>query len=473
MELSFENSIRLLSNNYTLKGPYYTSYPAVGGWSKEFGPKEYELELDKVFLEDKNVPLSLYLHYPFCPELCTYCLCYVVISDNKDRMREFSRHLLEEIDLLIDYFKKRSIVPNVKEIHFGGGSPNVMSKDELDPLISKLKEFVDIDSLDECALEIDVRTVDREKVEYFSEKGINRISFGIQDFNHDVQVAVNRVQPIELVEKILTPDTRARFKSINFDILWGLPKQTRESFRETIKTLQHFSPDKVTLLHYGHYPDVYKHQSLINADDIPSEFEKNMMNIEAILKLEDSGYEMVGLDHLAKPDHDLAKWKKEKRLNRSFIGYSGKIPNLLGLGPSGLSSIRSNTYAQNSYGLPDYYKAVKEKHFPVFRGYTPDKDLIIRGDVINTLINYKELKFSDIEAKHEINFKNYFKKELNSLCGLVDDEVITVSDAGIKASNLGRFFVRHVSMAFDRFLGSEEYHHMPTSKKDSKLKATA
>ena len=472
MDLSFENSIRSLSNKYTEEGPYYTSYPSVGGWSKEFGPQDYELGLDKLFSEDKSVPISLYLHYPFCPELCSYCCCYVVISDNEDRMREFSRHLLEELDIFIDYFKRKSIVPNVKEIHFGGGSPNVMGRDELDPLILKLKEFVDIESLDECALEIDVRNVDREKIEYFSEKGINRISFGIQDFNHDVQVAVNRVQPVELVEKILTPDIRARFKSINFDILWGLPKQTRTTFRETVKTLQHFSPDKITLLHYGHYPDVYKHQSLINSADIPPYFEQNLMNIEAVLKLEDCGYEMVGLDHLAKQDHELVRWKKEKRLNRSFIGYSGKIPNLLGLGPSGLSSIGSNTYAQNSYGLPDYFKAVKEKRFPVFRGYVPDRDLIIRGDVINTLINYKELKFSEIEAKYEISFKNYFKKELSSLCELIDDGVIEVSDHGIKASSLGRFFVRHACMSFDRFLWEGE-SHKPTSKKDSKLKVTA
>ena len=318
-----EKSLKTLSEKYTKLGPYYTSYPAVGQWSKNFKATDYKSALDNLFLNDKDVPLALYLHYPFCPELCSYCCCYVVISKDQERMKSFSKYLLDEINIFIEYFRKNSITPNIKEIHLGGGSPNVMDEAEFSQLVSKLGELVDISSLDQFALEIDVRSVDHEKTIFFHDQGINRISFGVQDFNPEVQKAVNRVQPTELIERLLTPDIRDRFQSVNFDIMWGLPKQNRQTFRETIKTLKHFSPDRITLLHYGHYPEVYKHQSLINLSDIPGEFEKTMMNFEAIKDLEENGYELIGLDHLAKNGDELAEWKKDKVLNRGFIGYPG------------------------------------------------------------------------------------------------------------------------------------------------------
>jgi oxygen-independent coproporphyrinogen III oxidase len=472
MDLHFEKSVENILNKYDMGGAYYTSYPPVGNWPKQFTVKDYESALDDLFLKDKNTPLALYLHYPFCPELCTYCCCYVVISEDRERMETFSRHLLDEIDIFIDYFKRNSIIPNVKEIHLGGGSPNVMEKNELDPLVSKLSEFVDISSLDEFAIEIDVRTVNREKIEYFHSKGINRISFGIQDFNPDVQKAVNRVQPIGLIEDILTPDIRGLFKSINFDIMWGLPLQTRDTFKETIKTLKHFSPDRITLLRYGHSPDVYKHQTLINFSDIPSEIEKTMMNLEAIKDLEKNGYERIGIDHLAKTTDELAQLKSEKMLTRGFIGYPGKTKNLLGMGPSGLSNL-NNCYAQNTYGLPEYFKSVKSKLFPVFRGCLLDEDLIIRRDVINHMLNYYRVDFHYIEKKHNIEFRSYFKRELGMLNELVDDGLIDLSDSSIMASSLGESFLPNICRVFDRFQRTGMNAPKPSSKKDSRLKATA
>jgi oxygen-independent coproporphyrinogen III oxidase len=468
----FESLLEPLSKKYAKSGPYYTSYPSVGQWSKNFNATDYKSALDALFQDNKDTPFALYLHYPFCPELCSYCCCYVVISSDQERMKSFSKYLLDEIDIYLDYFRENSITPNIKEIHLGGGSPNVMEEAEFEQLVSKLGELVDISSLDQFALEIDVRSVDREKVIFFHEKGINRISFGIQDFNPEVQKAVNRVQPLELIEKILTADIRSRFKGVNFDIMWGLPKQTRQTFRETINTLKQFSPDRITLLHYGHYPQVYKHQSLIQLSDIPSEYDKTMMNFEAIKELEANGYELIGLDHLAKKGDELVDWKNKKTLNRGFIGYPGKTQNLIGLGPSGLSNIGNDCYAQNVYGLQEYFNAITNKTFPVFRGYTLDRDLVIRREVINTIINYSRLDFKDIGDQFNIDFKEYFKKELGALGELIDDGLVELSESNLIATPVGKVFVRHICMAFDLFLEKGE-HHKPSSKRDNKFATSA
>jgi oxygen-independent coproporphyrinogen-3 oxidase len=455
-----------LVKKYSLTGPYYTSYPPVSRWTTDVDSSKFVGALDEFLEEDENVPLSLYLHFPFCPELCSYCHCYVVITENQFTMKHFLDHLLLEIDLLRDYFEKKGIQPNIREIHLGGGSPNTMEEGEFSRLVDKLQTLVDIKSLNEFAIEIDVRSVDRDKVQLFQEKGINRVSFGIQDFNPEVQKAVNRVQPVELVERLLTPDLRKNFKSINFDIMWGLPLQTRETFRETIEIAKELSPDRVTLLHYGHFPDVYKHQKLISGANIANEYEKIVFNVEAIASLEEGGYERIGLDHFALMSDELSQLKKEKALRRSFIGYPGRAPDLIALGPSGLGGF-SNFYFQNIYGLPEYCKGISEGVFTVFRGYKLDSDLLIRRDVINGILNYFVLRFEDIEKKYRINFEDYFKEELRLLGRLVDDGLAEVSNNAIQVTSLGRCFVRHVCMVFDKYW-IEEHKHKPTSRKDSR-----
>ena len=450
-----------------MTGPYYTSYPAVGQWSAELQSSHFSNALDSLFADDKNPPLSLYLHYPFCPELCTYCCCYVVISNDQERMDHFSEYLLKEISLLEEYFDKNSIVPNIKEIHLGGGSPNVMSEKVFEKLVSKLGALVDISTLKEFALEIDVRTVNRDKIKFYSKMGINRISFGVQDFNPKVQEAVNRVQPTKLIEDILTPDIRKLFRSVNFDIMWGLPHQTQQSLRETIDTTIGFSPDRITFLHYGHYPEVYKHQGQIDPATLPTESEKVQMNLEATIALGKAGYEKIGLDHFAKKDDELVKWKEEKRLVRSFIGYPGDNYNLIGLGPSGLSSF-NNFYSQNTYGLSDYYKAVDSGTFPTFRGFKLSLDLEIRREIIYDFINYSYLDFRKLENKFSIDFREYFKDELNSLTELVADGLAIIKENAIEVTPVGDFFIRHICMVFDIFRQEKEVHK-PSSRKDAKL----
>ncbi|MBT5633188.1 MAG: oxygen-independent coproporphyrinogen III oxidase [Nitrospinaceae bacterium] len=456
-----------LIRKYPLTGPYYTSFPAVGQWSPKFKSAHFIDALDSLIEKDSTAPISLYLHYPFCPELCTYCCCYVVISNDQERMDHFSEYLLKEVDLLKNYFEKKSITPNIKEIHLGGGSPNVMSEKVFEKLVSKLSTLVDISTLKEFALEIDVRTVDFEKMRFYSEIGINRVSFGVQDFDSKVQEAVNRVQPTKLIKDLLTTETRRLFQSINFDIMWGLPYQSRESLRKTIQTTIDFSPDRITFLHYGHYPEVYKHQGKIDISTLPDDSEKMLMNLEAIKALADAGYEKIGLDHFAKKDDELVKWKKEGRLVRSFIGYPGDNHNLIGLGPSGLSSF-NNLYFQNTYGLSDYYQAVDSGTFSTFRGFKLSPDLEIRREIIYDLINYNRLDFKKIESRFGIDFRSYFSKELNSFSELIADEMMSVTEASIEVTFLGENFVRHICMVFDVFLQKSE-SHKPSSRKDEKL----
>ena len=465
---SFTESLaKKLVAKYPLTGPYYTSYPSVGQWDGQFKDEKFTSALDNLFASNKNAPLSLYLHYPFCPELCTYCSCHVIISNDQERMDHFLSYIFKEIDILQDYFKSRSITPNIKEVHLGGGSPSVISRKGFERLVAKLGILVDVKTLKHFAIEVDVRTVDKEMMDFYHDQGINRVSFGVQDFNPDVQEAVNRIQPVEMVETVIPPDVRKKFKSINFDILWGLPFQTRETFRETISTLKRISPDRVTLLHYGHFPDIFKHQVKINKLDIPSEFERFMFNIEAITDLESSGYEWIGLDHIAKKNDEMVGWKNDHRLNRGFIGYTCEYKNLIGLGPSALSSF-GKYFGQNTYGLSDYYAAVDKGVFPTFRGYECSFDILIRSKVISELINYSFLDFKDIENEFEVEFHNYFDHELGRMDELVDDGLIELTESSIKVTTMGRYFVRHICMVFDIFL-QKNSAHKPTSRRDSKL----
>jgi oxygen-independent coproporphyrinogen-3 oxidase len=462
-----ESLAKKLVEKYPLTGPYYTSYPAVGQWDGQFTDKKFVSALDDLFTSDKNTPLSLYLHYPFCPELCTYCSCHVIISSDQERMDSFLSSIFKEIDILREYFNSRSITPNIKEIHLGGGSPSVISRKGFEQLIARLETLVDVKTLEQFAIEVDVRTVDKEMMEFYHEQGINRVSFGVQDFNPDVQKAVNRIQPVELIEKVITPDVRKRFKSINFDILWGLPFQTRETFRETIKTLKTLSPNRVTLLHYGHFPDIYKHQVKINKANIPSEFERFMFNMEAITDLESSGYEWIGLDHIANKNDEMVEWKSEQRLNRGFIGYTCEYKNLIGLGPSALSSF-GKYFGQNTYGLSDYNAAVDKGIFPTFRGYESSFDILIRSKIISELINYSFVNLKDIGNEFGVDFHNYFDRELESMDDLIDDGLMELTESSITVTPMGRYFVRHICMIFDIFLQKKSVHK-PTSRRDSKL----
>lgn len=447
-----------LIKKYNVVGPYYSSYPVLGQWSNNFSFNDYIFGLNELCSEKKTLPLFLYVHFPFCAKQCYFCICNSIVTYDHSATQKYLTHLFREIDLFHDFFEKHSFNPGFKKIHLGGGSPNLMDREEFDLLIVKLKTLVNFRDLDEFTIEVDPRTVNKEKLKYYSEKGINRISLGIQDFDPYVQKAINRIQPLEMIEQLLSPEIRRCFKSINFDILYGLPLQTRESFRRTMEMVKNLSPDRITLIKYAHVPERKPHQRLIGDSDLPDYFEATMIFSEAISSLLGDGYEHIGIDHFAKPSDDLALATRNKTLWRNFIGVTpGGTHNIIGIGPTSTSSI-NNYYAQNVYSLQEYYKAIGDNNFPILRGFKLKNDDLIRRDVINEIICTSSLSFADIEKKYNIEFNRYFKEEMDLLKDFIKDGMLTFTDHAFKVTPLGRIFIRHICKVFDKYLKSTEVY---------------
>ncbi|MBU3956388.1 oxygen-independent coproporphyrinogen III oxidase [bacterium] len=440
-----------LIKKYNVNGPYYTSYPILSEWSEQFADNDYKNGLTALCSGKQELPLFLYIHFPFCAKQCYYCICNSTITYNHSTTRNFLTHLSREIDMFYDFFKKRSFIPKVKMVHIGGGTPNLMNEEEFEFLLKQIRKLVNLKDLNEFAMEIDPRTVNKQKLKYYSDKGVNRISFGIQDFDTYVQKAINRTQSFEMVDQLLSPEIRKHFKSINFDILYGLPLQSRETFRKTIENVKKLSPDRITLLKYAHVPERIKHQRLIKKEDIPNYIDSTLMFVESIDSLVSAGYEYIGIDHFAKSSDSLARANKNKTLWRNFLGVSpGGMHNTIGIGVTSTSSV-NDYYAQNVYSVEEYYQSIKKNVFPIFRGFKLSTDDLIRREIIHSIICNYCLDFADIERKYKIKFKEYFRKEMNLLKYLEEDNMIKVYKASFKVTSLGRVFIRHICKVFDKF----------------------
>ena len=447
-----------LAEKYDVSCPYYTSYPTLSEWSDTFTAQDLIADLKNMCESGIKVPILLYVHFPFCKKRCYFCICNSIITHDRTKIREYLGYLFREIDLLKGFFEKLSYAPDIKRVHLGGGSPSYMEIEEFGMLIEKLGTIIDFNNLDEFATEVDSHTITREKLEYYHEKGVDRISFGIQDFDPDVQKAVNRVHSPEYIAALLPPDVRSNFKSINFDLLYGLPLQTQKSFANTIKTVKQLSPDRITLLKYAHVPDRRNHQRFIKESDIPDNYEKTAIFAEAVSNLTDYGYELIGIDHFAKPSDSLVSGMKNRTLWRNFNGFTdGGMHYIIGIGPT--STYGSlNCYAQNVYTREEYYNCIDNNEFPVLRGHKMSSDDLIRRHVINEILCYHSLDFQRIGHRFNIDFKEYFKGEINSLEDLQQDGMIDISANGITVTSPGNIFIRHVCKIFDYYLqGKKAY----------------
>jgi len=458
MDNHLKNINRELVKKYNVSCPYYTSYPTLSEWSGNFTSRDFIAGLNSLCTEGREVPVLLYIHFPFCKKRCYFCICNSIITHDREKIREFLSYLFREIDLLNAFFEKHSYIPNIKRIHLGGGSPSFMDIEEFGLLIGKLKTMIDFNKLDEFATEVDSGTITQEKLTYYHEKGVNRISFGIQDFEPKVQKAVNRVHSPELIEGLLSPEIRGYFKSINFDLLYGLPLQSRESFSNTIEIIKKLSPERITLLKYAHVPDRRKHQKLIKESDLPDNFEKTRIFVEAVCNLTDNGYELVGIDHFAKLTDSLVAGISNRTLWRNFNGFAdGGTHYIIGLGPTSTHGF-INYYAQNVYSLDEYYRCIDNREFPILRGYKLSMDDLIRRDVINEILCYHSLECSGIESKYNINFGEYFQQEIESSEDLVRDGMLDISNGKITVTELGKIFIPHVCKIFDYYLqGNKTY----------------
>lgn len=434
----------------------YTEYPNARFWSREYKDSDYRAALKNIFRDNSRAPLMLYVHIPHCHAQCLFCTCHTVITRNYDDVKRYMRVFHLEIDMLKRFFEEQGAHQNIREIHLGGGSPTYLKKQEFDELIEKLGFIADVKNLDEFSIEIDPRHVKKDMMHYYREKGINRISFGIQDFDLKVQEAVGRVQPAELTERLITPDIRGLFKQgVNFDILCGLPYQTRETMRKTMERVVTLSPDRICLNYMHFAPEFSPHQLLMPA--FPGNLERKLLFIDALEILSENGYLRIGYDHFAKPTDSLARALGNKTVQWNRLGVTpGRYTMTIGTGVSGVSMFEPDYYFQNVYETAEYGRMLKEGAFPIYRGYKLTHDDAIRNDVIKTLRNYFFVRYQDMEAKYTIDFQNYFAKELEILKHMSEDGLIDFDGSSIAITELGDCFADRIYGIFDRYTERKE-----------------
>lgn len=445
---------------FTEPGAYYTSYPALAHWRERPSSEDFARALASCRATKAGGEISLYLHFPFCPKLCLYCICNTQVTHDRGRVETFLDHLHREIDQVFDTLKARGVDYKVSEIHLGGGSPSWLPLTDLGALLDRLGRHLPIGQAQEVVIEVDPRTVDVDKLLAYSELGINRLSFGVQEFNPAVQEAINRVQPPEMVAALLTPEVRRRFPSINFDLLYGLPLQTKESFLTTLEVVDRLAPDRITLLKYAHVPALRPHQAALDKHPRPDERQAALMFFAIVERLKAAGWVHVGIDHFARPGDELALADREHRLQRTFNGFSPRrAEHILGLGPSSTSQL-AGAYFQNHCELPDYYDAVARGQFPVASAYTPSRDDLLRREVINSLLCDYGLDFQTMGSRHQVDFQQYFAPELARLNRLVGLDLARPTLQGLDLNGMGRMFVRHFCKVFDKFLPPDQRYEI-------------
>ncbi len=443
-----------LLRRYDVAGPRYTSYPTADRFVEAFAAEDYAQALTqrRSSATALALPLSLYVHIPFCESLCYYCACNKIITKHHDRAAGYLQYLSREVDL---HTAQIGIGQVVSQLHLGGGSPTFLSDTELRELMAMLRRNFSFAPGGEYSIEIDPRTVDPSRLDTLAELGFNRLSFGVQDFDPAVQKAVHRVQPADQVFALVEAARARGFESINVDLIYGLPQQSPESFDRTLAQIAQLRPDRIALYAYAHLPERFKPQRRINTVELPSGGAKIAMLSRSLHSLVGAGYVYVGMDHFALPGDSLAVAKRQGRLHRNFQGYSTQPDcDLIGLGVSSIGRIGA-TYSQNAKTLDEYYDALDHGRFPIVRGLALTRDDLVRRAVIMALMCQGQLQFESIELSCLIDFKSYFSKELEALNTLVEQGMVVVDDSGIQVTAQGWFFVRAVAMVFDRYLQTD------------------
>ncbi len=435
-------------------GPRYTSYPTAAHFSDEFTAGDYK----KHALRSNEVlnppPLSLYVHIPFCQSLCYYCACHKVITRNTNRVNTYLDSLYEEIAMQAALFDDDRVV---EQIHFGGGTPTYLSDKQLYELLAHLRNRFNLQTgcKREFAIEVDPRSVTTHKIRALAEIGFNRLSLGVQDFDPRVQQAVNRNQSVVDIITLVEHARDVKFSSISFDLIYGLPHQTEESFSRTLDTVIDIKPDRLSVYNYAHLPNRFKGQRMIKERDLPSPDVKLKILKRTIEKLSNASYIYIGMDHFALPDDELVKAQQNGTLQRNFQGYSThRDCDLIGLGVSAIGHI-DDTYAQNGSTTIEYQMALEAGKLPVRRGIEVDSDDRIRAEVIQQLMCYGQVDYSYFQQHLDTDFPNYFNSELTRLAPLQRDGLIELYPNRIQITATGRMLLRTVAMVFDRYLSSE------------------
>lgn len=443
-----------LIKQYDVSGPRYTSYPTADRFVEAFTAQDYiqALEQRRSGAAAFVLPLSLYVHIPFCESLCYYCACNKIITKHHDRATAYLAYLKREVELHIQHMGSGQ---TVSQLHFGGGSPTFLSDDELREVMGMLRRNFNLVQNGEFSIEIDPRTIDHGRLDALAEMGFNRLSFGVQDFEPAVQKAVHRVQPAEQVFDLVHAARARGFESINVDLIYGLPEQTPESVDRTMAQISELRPDRIALYAYAHLPERFKPQRRISTTEIPTAASKVTMLSRSMAALMAAGYVYIGMDHFALPDDSLAVAKRQGRLHRNFQGYSTQPDcDMIGLGVSSIGRVGA-TYSQNAKTLEEYYDFLDQGHFPIVKGLALSKDDLLRRSVIMALMCQGRLAYESIELAYLINFKEYFAREMEVLKGQMEEGLVELDDSGINVTSKGWFFVRAVAMVFDRYLQTD------------------
>ena len=435
-----------LLRRFDTPGPRYTSYPTADRFVDAFPVDTVQQALRR---RAAGAPLSVYVHIPFCESVCYYCACNKVVTRHHERAAEYLDALETEVALI-----EASAGPAqaVSQLHFGGGSPTFLSDDELARVVAALRRAFAVGDETEMSIEVDPRTVTPLRLAHFRALGFNRLSFGVQDFDPDVQQAVHRVQSFESVRELMRAARALGYVSINADLIYVLPRQTPQSYAGTVAQIGELRPDRIALYAYAHLPQRFKPQRRIVSAELPTATQRVAMLGDAIAGFLGRGYQYIGMDHFALPDDALAVAKREGRLHRNFQGYSTQPDcDLVGLGVSAIGKI-GTCYTQNAKTLPEYYAALRQQQLPVQRGITLDDDDLLRRDVIMALMCQGRVQFDAIAAAHGVDMREHFAPELQRLQPMAEAGLVKLEPGAVQVTAAGWYVVRAVAMVFDRWL---------------------
>lgn len=442
-----------LIRSYDKSGPRYTSYPTAVQFDVAFSADDYNKQIE--LSNERNGDLSLYFHIPFCDTICFYCGCNKIVTKNRKRAEPYLERLYKEIELQASLFDNKR---TVSQLHWGGGTPTFISQQQMQQLMDVTRKYFNLlaDDNGEYSIEIDPREANKETIVLLRKLGFNRISLGVQDFNPQVQKAVNRIQSIEETEEVIVAARDTGFHSVSIDLIYGLPLQSVASFTETLTKVIELDPDRISIFNYAHLPEMFKTQRQMNSNDIPSPQVKLEILQQAIFQLTKAGYVYIGMDHFAKPNDELTKAQNNKNLYRNFQGYSTHADcDLIGLGVTSIGKV-ANCYSQNVKTIEEYYALLDNNQLPVFRGVELNDDDLLRREVINQLICHYYLNFEEIEKQFEINFGSYFETELTQIHKMQTDGLVTLGDKEITVNPIGYLLIRNICMVFDRYLAGSK-----------------
>lgn len=445
-----------LIEKYDHSGPRYTSYPTANNFD-HFSINEYQTQ---VRLSNQRArTISIYCHIPFCDTVCYYCGCNKVVTKDKAKAEPYLQRLFKEIDLQADLFDQNR---TVEQMHFGGGTPTFLSNEQIIRLSKKLQDAFNFADDGEYSIEIDPRGVDEDTIKALSKARFNRISLGVQDFDIDVQKAVNRIQSFEQTKSVIDLSRAYGFKSISIDLIYGLPKQSVQSFKNTLDKVAELRPDRISLFNYAHLPELFKPQRRINVDDLPSADEKLAIFKFSMDFLLDQGYVYIGMDHFALPDDPMAIAQQQGELYRNFQGYSTHAQcDIVGLGLSSIGQV-GDSFNQNEKDILRYYAALDEGRLPIIKGQVINEDDKIRRAVIMDLICHFQLDFASIEWGFGIKFDTYFADELLRLDEMGADGLLQLNEDSIQVLDKGKLLIRNICMVFDAYLATSKIQFSKT-----------